>query len=251
MSDISVLVRTEDHSISDDAGKKGDILHAFPSIYPWGPGPTNPPYGLITVLDATLKDYQHLGRMWWPLIVLENVSGDRYKISTDSANSAGKGAVTKPQVQRFLDRWNATFISTAANEVIFDLTVGAAGASKQFLGVGNIPAGIEFSESAGVVTMSHPLGLTPDQKQHFIHRLMATSAELIDMTEAETTYRVEKSDIAAKITADIEKYNSNHFQALFRHRVKDATIDLLIAAGRRKTVTEAVFLANLEDKADG
>ena len=129
------LVMTVDKGTAEAGYKKGDIVEVFPDGR-LQPQPTNVPFVLIRVPGMAVNTALH--GMWQLYldytVVASNALGKRIKVFSKVARSSDNlGGITKAKIQTFLDNHNATVVSFAPNEVVFDIANGDIQALKDDL----------------------------------------------------------------------------------------------------------------------
>ena len=180
----------------------------------------------------------------------------------DNTNISGEAAITKAQVEGFLERWNATITGFATNSVTFDFALWQALQSEGFWdrAVDSFTFNLDsYAEETGqaVVTIS---GLLADQIAQ-AQQLITQKGGLVDSsTETAVTFNIHRSVVLAEFQKDVQEKTRGTWcrkQFYFSESLVDQialiedTFDgegVRLTSKGQITLTQAEVLADLNDK---
>jgi hypothetical protein len=178
-----------------------------------------------------------------------------------NANSGSSGAahITLPQVQTFLDNWNATFVSATTGQVTFDVSIASASIST---GLWNRdittlnPTETNYVQSGGIHTFTLDLTLHPrwaDAPETVVQTVQSEVQSVGGVWVGEAnglaTYTIDRVTVRERFRADV----TQKLGTFKRHRFHftEAQVDSVIADGGSITVTAAQLASAVRDALTG
>src|SRR6056297_356629 len=129
---------------------KGDIVEVRASGTPFG-GKEPDAFVLVEVPNVPMADFEGYNLSWEREIAFDVVASDpaqdgfRLRLYSATENT-GAGAITKDEIDSFIEAWGGTIVDYAANEVRFDITIYGALTSAAFWEIPTIAENVIFSE---------------------------------------------------------------------------------------------------------
>jgi hypothetical protein len=259
-----LLIKAVDATHSDPAKdsrgcyKRGDPVVAMPDGHSWGVREGLPKFVLLKVPGVTVAQAQQYIAPWTRAftftVVSSNLATDTHAMTiavSAGVASGGAGGITREQVEAFLNNWNATVNSAAANSVNFTCVILNAIRSAGFWN--RDVSALSFTE----VSYTQATGN---------HRVRADYPAAMTAAQVEDAVRVRGGVItshntgARRITFDITRATvRSHFEATViarlgsawnrrRFRLTDAEVSAIESAGGVVTRTPAQVQAALRDR---
>lgn len=221
-----------------------------------GDGYGLPEWFVLKIPDVPMKDFRAYFKRFERSIDYSVVSHDtvldvyRLKVFNADVSASGNGGITRADVEAFLNRWRATVVSIAANEVVFDFDVYEAIVSQgfweppvesfTFTKVGYDPGTGLYTVSA-VYTEGSPTYI-----ENWIERaggdVTAHTAGTVEFTMDRAIvlglFKQFVKDMAETVVHKTQFY------------IQDGVTDAIIAAGGRMTVTKAQLLTYVKNRQD-
>ena len=217
----------------------------------WGDRVTLPRFVIVRITDAdTIKDIQNmisiqfggtsLIQNWQNNIdwsVVNYVSAlDEYRLNLFTTNPGltNKGAVTRNQVENFLNNWNANVVSFTSNSVIFDVIVYNAIISNGFWEY--IDAGNVIFNEVDYDELTHIHRVTADYSALDINPILLKQlaerrgANIISNVSQVVTMDIARNDVVNVFKRDV-KNNTEKLVYKRQFRIPKSTIDNIISQG--------------------
>ncbi len=216
----------------------------------WGGRVTLPRFVIARVTDANLGDIQSmissnfgersLTQEWrnnldWSVVnYVSTLDGYRLNLFTTNPGLTNKAAVTRNQVEIFLNRWNANVVSFTTNSVTFDVGVYNAIISEGFWDIINVGQVI-FNETNYDESI-HTHRVTADYSALDIKPLLLRQlavrrrADIISNVDQIVTMDITRNDVVAVFKRDVKiKVEKNIYKRQFR--ISESTVDNIISQG--------------------
>lgn len=119
--------------------KKGYVVDIKETGFQWGTKETTPLFAKVIITDGSVSDVQLMissifggasitsewsKRLNWSVVGNDlTIDGHRVRLIIDNPGATNVAAVTRTQVESYLNNWNAEIFSASTNEVIFDIAI--------------------------------------------------------------------------------------------------------------------------------
>ena len=145
MAEILIHCNVNDYSHSDpekdqaSVFKKGYVVDIQETGFSWGLKEGPPKFVIARVTDASVAQVKSMAnsvfgdsditgpwirKLNWEIIGSNlDIDGHRIKLSITNPGNTNIAAITRDQVESYLNNWNAQVFSVASNEVVFDVAV--------------------------------------------------------------------------------------------------------------------------------
>ena len=221
-----------------------------------------PKFGQLVITDATVKqvetaylspwqrfiDWEFIGHDW---------AADAHSLRVfvaDGIAASMKGAITREEVETFLNRWNAEVIDIATNEVRFSATVTDAIKSEGFWGR-TVPAGIltetAYDQVTGVHTTRLDYGTLPIGINELAAIITENGCEITTHKPAQKwgLFTCGRDTVFAQFKQSVKMALDGQF-SLRRWRLPAAALQAIINAGGSLEVTKAQVLDVIKNRLD-
>ena len=127
--------------LKDDLGsqrEKGDIVEIRATSTPTQIGDEATYFVWVDVPSVPIKDFKQYNELWRLDIDFEvvnsNISVDGFSIRVFAVtvNSVNRGALSKDDIEEYIEEWGGTVFSFGTNEVIFDILISDAIVANRF-----------------------------------------------------------------------------------------------------------------------
>lgn len=216
--------------------KRGDVVVVQPDGWSWGTLEALPRFVLVKVPGATVAQVEQYIQQWTRAFTFtvdsSNLTTDTHTMTITASSGvsvSGDGRITRQQVETFLNNWNATVNSVAANSVTFTCGIFNAIKSNGF-----------WSRDVSVVTFTE-VSYTQATGTHRVRADYPAGLDPADVENAITNRGgviVSHNTSTRRVTFDITRATA---RAQFEQSVKDRLGDLW--ARRRYRATEAQVAA--------
>ncbi|MCA1800759.1 MAG: hypothetical protein LC687_07410 [Actinobacteria bacterium] len=235
---------------------KGDIVEIRASGTPFT-GKEPDAFVLVEVPDVPMKEFEGYNLSWQRTLAFDVVASDaaqdgfRLRLYSETENS-GAGAITKEEIDSFIQAWSGTIVSYGANEVVFDITILGALTSPAFWGLDNIASQVIFSElSYDQATGIHriqadysAIGNNPTYVERYVQRM---GLEIISHQNKVLVYDADR-DVVSKAFKDDLKDKGDKQVTRRRYHISTGVVDTIIGAGGTYTTDKATLLSYVKDK---
>ncbi len=274
MASLLVMAKNNIHidPVVDRRGcyKKGYVVVVKPDGYSPSRSEGLPTFILIHCPEVTEEQARNYMNSWEQTVDYtvnsSNLTNATYNITVfgDNLSQSGEAAITRSQVEGFLNKWNATVSSFATNSVTFDFALWQA---LQSAGFWNRPVESftftldSYTEGTGqaVVTISELLADQITQAQ----RLITQKGGVVNSsTETSVTFNIHRSDVLSEFQKDVQQKTRGTWcrkQWYFSESLVDQialiedTFDgegVRLTSKGQITLSQAEVLAALNDKLD-
>jgi hypothetical protein len=242
--------------------KKGDIIHVAPDSWQWGLKEGPPDFVIVKVPGVSLaaaKQYMDEWRVSVSFSVVGSdpaVDGFRLALVNDTVSATGKSAITRAQVEAFLNDWNATVVNVQSNRVVFDVLIFAALTSVGFwgefarIGAANVVGFTEqsYDQASGVHIIAADYSDFPTKGKAVEAAIAAKGGALVshDTENKIVVYQMTRADARAEFERDV--YAKLH--RVYKRRrfaFSEADVDAALLAGGVVTLTAQQAQAALID----
>lgn len=240
--------------------KKGDVVYIAEDGGITGSGEGPPKFVVVKVPGlsaATIEDYR---RNWTLELGYEIVATDaaldgaRIRVYAEVPGAANEYGITQAQVEGYLTSWGASVVSTAANEVRFDVTIQNIYKSEGFWGVSPASLGVVIAETnydqpSGVHTATIDVSgwVRPDGVDAVQKKVIESGATVVDVTGFILTVEFERVTVRRVFIENI-KHALRKIVRCRQYAFSGADVDTVLAAGGVITLTPAQLAANIVDK---
>lgn len=206
---------------------------------------------------ASLEEYEKP----WPLeidyeIVNQDPALDGYRVRAFSTRESvsGEGALTRSQVENYLNKWNATIISTGQNEVIFDILIFEAIKSSPFWDDQENISSVIFTDSYDDINRIHTItadysarGFNPT----YIERFIRTKVDSIEFHAGQVIiFTVDGVNLRQEFQNHVKGTLLNIKIRKRQYYFGGGVVDNIISLGGIITATPAELNTYLKNKLD-
>jgi len=269
---IKAISHVHADPLKDEQGtyKRGFPVEVFEDGQGWSPREPLPKFVVVQLPGTPTSVVQLYTRPWTRTLSLTVDSSDlgtdthTVTVTADTGVSvSGLGALTKAQVEGFLNRWNATVTGFSTNAVTFDVAILDAIQSEAFWEI--VPATLalivfgEVSYDAG--TGAHQLtadysvllsGMTAARIAKLAglvqRRVEERGGSVMSNTAGVIEFIILRSDVRAKFFAEVRQKDTHRSVSRRRWVVPAAAMDAISAAGGTVTRTLAQVQAVIHDR---
>lgn len=237
------------------AQAKGDIIELREDSSFGGLEPDT--FVMVQCEDPFPSNYSDAWRLAIDYEVVNNnpsIDGWRIRLFSTLVDSTNKGAVTKDQVERFINEWGGTVFSFGNNEVIFDALIYDAICSEGFWDKG--VASVDFTEisyvqATGIHTVEadySSLNCNPDKVEDMVEFRGGTVLSHVDKV---ITFEIHRSSVRNAFQDDI-KTNAKKAEMIEKRRyyINSGVVDYVIGQGGTYTTDLPTILGYIHDKVD-
>lgn len=221
-----------------------------------------PNFGQLVITDATVKQVEAAYMSpWRRFIDWEFVSHDwaadahALRVFTaDGVSASMKGALTREEVETFLNKWGAEVIDISSNEVRFSATVTDAIKSEGFWGR-TVPEGIltetAYDQVTGVHTTRLDYGTLPIGINELAAIITENGCEITTHKPAQKwgLFTCGRDTVFAQFKQSVKHALDGQF-SLRRWRLPAAAIQMIIDAGGSLTVTKSQVMDAIKNRLD-
>ena len=248
---MQLLIMKQDRGVHT----KGDIVEVRATGTPFtGREPDR--FVMVEEPDTPMAEYLHYNGSWERIIdygiVASNlvVDGFRLRLFSPLVDSSLKGAITRAEVERFIQSWNGTVFSVSPNEVVFDLLIYDALKSAAFWEVditGVIFTETSYAQATGIHTVEidyNAIGNNPTYVEKYVIKKGAT---VVSHSGKVLTAEFTRADVRAEFEEDIRQKARRQIEKR-RYRVPSGVVDAVIANGGTMTPDITTLVSWIEDK---
>lgn len=234
--------------------KKGDVVVAFESGHVWGAAEGLPDFVIVKIPTLTLAQVEAYRDSWNFELAFTTITSDlaqdgfRIEISNSLPGALKQAAVTRDQIEHFINSWGGTVQTVAVNAIRFDIRIYTALTSEAFWGRTDIPfSEVAYDQGTGVHRIRGDYNLLPRASS-----AMAAAAvtghggTVVSNSGGVIVFDMERSLVRDAFQSDLYA----KARAVFKRRrfgFTAAAVDSAIAAGGSVTRTPAQVQAALID----
>jgi len=234
---------------------KGDVVETRATGMPFG-GKEPEAFILIEVPGLPMKEYRDKPLPFERLIDFDVVSwnraSDRFRLRLFSTNAnSTAGAITKEEIETFINSWGGTVSSFGPKEVVFDIKIYDALTSEAFFEI-DLSATVFEEVSYNSVTGIHRIsadysavGTSPTYVETWVERL---GMEIVSHTSRVLVYDADRSIVRSVFESDLQQKAKKRL-ARRRWHIAEAVVDAIVAQGGMVTVGKSTLDMYLKDKA--
>ncbi len=253
---VDLLILLQDRG----SQSRGDIIEIR------GPEPAHPEinlrdsagnylFGVVRVSDANIAEIEGRNQPWKREIgyrvVNYNANIDTYRLAMFAKNVRGnKGVITRQMVEAFLTRWNASIVSAAENNIVFDIGVYNASISQAFhdRDVSQIVfTDLGYEQSTGVHSIRADYSAVQISATAIERHIIGKGGIINDHQSGIITYDIDRDTVIASFQREIAEKSDGVVERRRYHLSEDDIFTLEIAE-RFLVVSKAVFLVKVKDK---
>lgn len=239
---------------------KGDIVEIRATGAPFSGAREMEAYVVVEVPDVPMTDYEQYSRKWELTvgyeIVNQNQGQDAFRLRMFATDVNGSlGALTRENVETFINEWRGSVHSVAPNEVIFNITIYDALTSQAFwwidadFDVSALQfAEIVYDQGTGIHRIAadySAIGNNPTFVERYVNRLGLT---IISHSNKVLTYDADRSVVRRLFEEQLADKVKRQV-ARRRYHVTAAVVDAIVSQGGTVTTDEPTMLGYIRDKA--
>lgn len=238
--------------------KRGDPVVVMPDGHAWGTREALPKFVLLKVPGVTVAQAQQYIAPWTRTytfnVVSSNLPADTHTMTiavSAGVAAGGAGGIAREQVEAFLNNWNATVNSVAANSVNFTSGILNAIRSAGFWNrdVSAITfTEVSYTQASGNhrVRADYPAGMTAAQVEDAI-RIRGGVITTHNTGTRRVTFDITRATVRSHFEATVAARLGNLWNRR-RFRLTEAEVAAIEAAGGIVTRTPAQVQATLRDR---
>lgn len=233
---------------------KGDIVEIRATGSGFG-GKEPDAFVLAEVPDTPMTDYEGYNDQWKRNIDFEVVNQDvaqdgfRLRLFADN-NNGSLGAITKDEVEAFINSWGGTVHSFGSNEVVFDIRIYDALVSTAFWEI-DIPNVVfdelSYDQETGIHRIEadySALGNNPTYVERYVSRM---GLDIVSHANKVLTYYADRAVVRQAFEDDIKEKARKRI-ARRRYHVSEAVVDNIVSQGGTTTTDITTLMSYVQDK---
>lgn len=264
---MEILVKAEDHTHPDPvkdrrgAYKKGDVVVVKPDGHPWGTKEGPPRFVIVRCSELDAAEYADRAQSWTRRVELSviasdlSIDGHRVSVTVRSGDvsSSGEAAITREQAESYITGWNGTVVSTADNEVVFDIRIGQAIQSRLFWSVpqstlDQLTLSDTYDESTGIHTLQIGYGETEIEPEAVEQRVESVGGVVLVNDGSTCTCELTRGDVRDEFMEDLRERLSGTWRRR-RFYFDPAAVDTVMADHDGEIeVTSTTLASNVNDR---
>ncbi len=233
---------------------KGDFVEVRASGSPFG-GKEPEAFVLVEVPGVPMTDYEQYRRSWYCEVdfevVNQDLAQDGFRLRMYATNNNGSlGAVTRADVEAFINSWGGTVHSFGANEVVFDICIFDALTSAAFWEI-NV-SGVQFIETAydqdtGIHRIEADYSAIGNNPTYVERRVAEMGLTVISHDNRVLTYDADRAVVRQNFERDLAE-KSRRLIARRRYHVSETIVDYIIGQGGMVSTDLPTLAGYIQDK---
>ena len=236
---------------------KGDIIETRASGSPFTSTEANA-FVLVKVPGEPMKDFKGYNLSWQRELAFKVVSSDttndsyRLRLYSTVVDNNGNGAITKEEINEFIQAWNGTVVDYGDNEVTFDIAIYDALVSPAFWEIPNIADKVSFTkksydESTGVhrIELDYSnIDNNPTYVEGYVERM---GLEIVSHDNKILTYDADRSMVDDVLKKELANTGRKQI-ARRRYHVSESVVDTIIDNGGTYETDKSTLMDYIKDK---
>jgi len=235
---------------------KGDIVEIRATGTPFA-GKEVVYFVVAEVPDVPMTDFIGYSKPWnlelGFEVVAQNTAIDGYRLRLFSELISGVlGIVSPAAVEQFIMSWGGTIHSTAANEVVFDISIYAALTSAAFweIDVGQIAfSELSYNETTGIHRIQADYSALANNPTYVERYVAGMGLSIVSHADKILIYDADRAVVRDSFQRDIKQKASKTI-ARRRYCVGSGVVDYIVGQGGVVTTDRATLESYIQDKVE-
>lgn len=238
--------------------KKGYPVVVLDEVAAWGAAETLPNFIQLEITGVTRAQVEHYLTSWQTDLNFNidstNGATATYTITVTNNNVSvsGKNALTAPQIQSWLDKWGATFVSASLNSITLTCKLWDMVRSNGFWGA-DVSALVftlgSYNSTSGIARIQVDYTATAFTAAGVSGTIASKEGVVISNADGVAVFDIERSDIYTKFKEAVKEALDNVYCRKQYYFDLD-WVDSVVASGGVATITGAQAISLLKNKLD-